>query len=180
MITHPNLPNNRVALSCLALVLSASIGQAQGPSTPPLDPAAESRPGSIARPSGAVTQPRLPENLAPGNRDPFWPVGYAPKSAAEIEREKALAQASQSRISAPKWSDAKASLRIGGYIKTPSGYAALVNNSVVAAGDIVSLIYDGKQYRWKIESVSAHGISFAQLDYMQPDAKSPTPGKDRP
>jgi hypothetical protein len=125
-------------------------------------------------------QPHIPEGLTPRIRDPFWPVGYAPRSAADIEREKALAAAARDKVTGPKWTEARATLHVGGYLKTPAGYNALVNNSVVTRADIVSLVYDGKLYRWKVESVSANGISFVPLDWVSVESKPKITGKDRP
>jgi hypothetical protein len=187
MATHPNPINRLAALACLILLLATPGGQAQDlpliPPPPPT-PAAEGVPSAAvttpATTNALVLSPPIPEGLTPVSRDPFWPVGYAPKSAAELEREKSAAEASRNKVSGPKWSEARASLRVGGYMKTQDGYAALVNNSVVTPTDVIALIFEDKLYRWKVETVSANGISFIQLDWTSVASKPQSPGKDRP
>lgn len=158
------------------LVTAALSALGQLPAPPPSLPPVPEAPVAAAS-SAPVQQHAIPEGLTPAARDPFWPVGYVPKSAEELEREKHQGD-SGPNIPAPKWSEAKAALRIGGYMKSPIGYTALVNNALVKIGDTIVLTFDGKQYRWNVESISAGGITLTPLDWTQIE-KTPLKPKDR-
>jgi hypothetical protein len=168
------LPKKPAILGLLAAALSA-FGQL--PPLPPPAPAAPAAP-DIATTASPVPQQAIPKGLTPAVRDPFWPVGFVPKSAADLDREKRNGDPA-SNVPAPKWAEAKATLRIGGYMKTPSGYTALVNNALVKVGDRLTLTFDGKIYRWTVEAISVSGLSLTPLDWTQIDKTPPKP-KDRP
>ena len=158
----------------MALTLAA-LAQGPLPPPPPL-PSAQS-----FAPVKAASAPLLiPEGLAPENRDPFWPVGYRPKSKDELERERAQAAQTRHVINPALWDEAQAVLRIGGSMQTPQGFTALINGELVKTGDIVSLRYKNQQYRWKIDSVALSGVSLSRLDVTPLDQLQKTSGKDRP
>lgn len=154
----------------LALLALAPLAQGQIPPAP-------APPFMASAPAAPIV---IPAGLEPANRDPFWPVGYRPKSREEIERERRLATASQKPVSPPRWEEAQALMRIGGSMRTPRGFTALINGELVKAGDIVSLRFKEKLYRWKIDSVALSGVSLSPLDFTPIEQLPNNPGKDRP
>ncbi|MFO7534622.1 MAG: hypothetical protein R6X19_02895 [Kiritimatiellia bacterium] len=168
------LPKKTAILGLFAAALCA-FGQLA-----PIPLPAQAAPGTpgIAEATSPVPQQANPEGLTSAGRDPFWPVGFVPKSAANLDREKRHDDPA-SNAPPPKWAEAKATLRIGGYMKTPSGYTALVNNALVKVGDLLTLTFDGKQYRWTVESISVSGLTLTPMDWTQID-KMPLNPKDRP
>jgi hypothetical protein len=125
--------------------------QAQGPLPPP----------SGLLPANPVN---IPEGLTPSARDPFWPVGYTPSGPKPTDSHPTV---TLPPVSEPKWTEAKAALKIGGFMKSPRGFTALINNTLVSTGDVVSLVYEGHRYRWKIESITVGGITFIPLDCVR-------------
>ncbi len=168
----------------LALLALAPLVHGQLP-PPPLPAGTAAGPGLPAAAAVLSAAPSpvpivIPAGLSPANRDPFWPVGYRPKSREEIERERRLATASQKPVSPPRWEEAQALMRIGGSMRTPRGFTALINGELVKAGDIVSLRFKEKLYRWKIDSVALSGVSLSPLDFTPIEQLPNNPGKDRP
>jgi hypothetical protein len=115
---------------------------------------------------------------APLLRDPFWPVGYWPKSKTD-QTDVVVASVSprpQTDSSAvvqpppaedpPKWPD----LRPRGIMKMPDGhFEALVEGvkGVVVAGQTVAKV-DGKyEYSWRIDSVSATGVRYTRINFRK-------------
>lgn len=176
-------------IPALALVLTLAFpALAQPPPLPPVPPGLQS-PSPLppaSAPAAGVEEPRIeesfaiPEGLTPANRDPFWPIGYVPKSADELEAERTRSSSGANRAGKPRWTEARESLRIGGYMKGPKGYTALVNNGLLNPGELVSHVFEGILYRWKVDAISSRGISFVPLDWVPADGSLPKPGKDRP
>ena len=116
----------------------------------------------------AVTSP------SPGTlRDPFWPIGYQPPlPASHTGTPTAVtAQTVDNRPppAAPRWDEATKRLATTGVMKVGKLFAARVNGSVVEAGEIVSLPYEGMIYRWRVKTISADGPTFLRID-VQPIA----------
>ncbi len=149
------------------------------PPAPRGEPAAPSAEPAVAPAAPDREQP-LPAGLTPANRDPFWPVGYAPRSAEDLESDRLRNSSGQGKTDKPRWTEARESLRIGGYMKGPRGYTALVNNALIVPGDLVTHAFEGKVYRWKVDAISTRGISFIPLDWMPAGGSPPKTGKDRP
>ena len=183
---HKSIRFPAFAVLATAALLASPL-RAQAPPPPIPIPAAAPQVPAAALPAAPETAASaeappvvIPEGLTPDKRDPFWPVGYRPKSAEELAQEKMRSEMLRKNIAPPKWDEARAGLRIGGYMKTPGGYTSLVNNALVNAGDVVALLFEGKQYRWKVETISARGISLAQLDWVQVDNVTQNSGKGQP
>lgn len=138
---------------------------------------AEATPPDAAQPA----RPRAAPVLSPEHRDPFWPVGWRPKTPEELELERAKAALSKKSVSPDLWDEARALLRIGGSMRTPSGHTALINGNPVKKGDQIALPYKGRQYRWKVDAITLAGVSLLPLDAVSLEPPPPPPtGKDRP
>lgn len=139
------------------------------PALPAARPAPAPAPAPAAAPmhvAPAVSTPSAAQGasstaaLAPGLRDPFWPIGYRPKprnaSTNKTDKvEKDPEQAPPAPEDPPKWPD----LRVTGFIKYPDGKkgATLDGVGTVASGQTISKS-DGKyEYFWKIDSISDKG-----------------------
>ena len=188
MPTYPKTPDPIRAALALALLLAISApAQMPPPPLPPMPPMpsmpAPPMPGGAAQPAlqpAPALERAIPVGLTPANRDPFWPVGYVPKSQEQLDAERFRSAGTPVAPAKPRWTEARESLRIGGYMKGPKGYMALVNNTLVNPGDLVSHLFDGKLYRWKVERISSRGISFIPLDWTPAGGQIPNSGKDRP
>jgi hypothetical protein len=108
----------------------------------------------------------------PERRDPFWPVGYVPRRkqpATVAERPVEQPPPASAWEEARKHLDFRGSTRIGQERNSAAEkYLAIVNGKVVEAGDIVSTLYEGRLYRWRIEAIGPHGITLAKLDVRTP------------
>lgn len=123
-----------------------------------------------ARESNADT-PREP-NL---KRDPFWPVGYTPKPrvAATTTNESATTRSTvpEEKPIPVNWDAARKTLDIRGISligrdkqTNTAKYLAMIGGKLVEVGDIVSVSYMSRIYRWKVTSISPDGISLAKQD----------------
>ncbi|MEI6169095.1 MAG: hypothetical protein WCS52_18090 [bacterium] len=108
-------------------------------------------------------------------RDPFWPVGYAPKKVQKTTG-KNPGKTSLTEPSAPEsmrvplWEEARKKVDIRGISLVhdkDSGapkFLALVSGRVVETGNVVSVKYLGRLYRWRVVGISEEGVSFQKLD----------------
>ena len=98
------------------------------------------------------------EKIEKEMRDPFWPIGYRPKSR-ESKNEPDFSSTAQM-----KWP----ALKVKGLTKGVSGnYIAILENiGVVEAGDIIRIEQNGVIYRWKINAVTKKGVSSTRLDVI--------------
>ena len=92
-------------------------------------------------------------------RDPFWPVGFYP----EWWRQPAEKTGSAEEVSAPdKWSEAMKQVKVSGMSRMGnSGFFAVVNGRTVTEGDTVSVMMDGKTYRWTVTEIGEKGLKLA-------------------
>ncbi len=121
-------------------------------------------------------QGEVPEGGRP--RDPFWPVGYIPKKvkiAPELKSEAGkpvagFVEPSQGAAQVPLWDEARKKVDMRGISQihdkntgTPK-YLAVVAGRVVEPGDVVSVKYIGRLYRWRVTDISEEGVSLQKLD----------------
>ena len=141
----------------------------------PTVPVANDVPGS---PAGIADQAGGVETGI--KRDPFWPVGYAPKITRKVVAGGVVSRGSVPVASTPvapvvpgvtQWDEARRKLDIRGISLLGSDkttgrpkYMAMVAGHLVEDGNIVTAEYEGRMYRWKVVGISSAGISFQKLD----------------
>lgn len=132
--------------------------------SPPLDIEAESRPADAN--TSQDPDPR---------RDPFWPVGYTPKPRVVTTTTNMSGTASsplpEERPVPINWDAARKILDIRGIgligrerQTNTAKYLAMIGGKLTEVGDIVSVSYMSRLYRWKVTAISPDGISLAKLD----------------
>lgn len=172
-------------------------GQGPGPGGPPaggpntLGGPAGSGPATAAAPAGpdmpvvsaegAGTASTASVGLSTGvvgvlpgtRRDPFWPVGFAPRRVEKAGGSPS-APASAGVTPAPRppdWDEARRHLDIRGVTRMGrdkstgrASYFAAVNGRVVEEGESVSVVWDGRVYRWRVSGISPAGVQLTKLD----------------
>ena len=107
---------------------------------------------------------------ASGLRDPFWPVGYVPPPPVSPAEEGGSSTNRESPSAVLQWEGAIKAVAVQGIMKTgPETYVAMVNGQVIGLGDIVSVRFGGRDYRWTVATVSGEGVSFKRVE----EASSP-------
>ncbi|MEI8242934.1 MAG: hypothetical protein WCI17_06675 [bacterium] len=122
-------------------------------------PALATPPAAASVPAPAA--PAAPEVVLRDNRrDPFWPVDMVRpvQAGAKADLETAV------RIGEAEWRTVEKVLRetVRGVSRLPARngqneYLALVNGKFVAVGGTVILAANGKNYRWKVASMTLKG-----------------------
>jgi len=177
---------------CLAawLVLTGMLAFGQAPNLPP--PATAGPTIGTAAPAAPATSPQSEQPEAqPRNessetdllmvtnpparkgRDPFWPVGYVPRKLERTTAVKAAAPVPESApdLGLPDWDGARKKMDSRGISRigrdrdgAQDKYLAVVNGKVVEAGDVVTVPFDGRLYRWRIQAIGPQGITLTRLD----------------
>ena len=150
-------------LMAAAIMLAAAavaFGQQTAGTNAPADPA----------PSAAEDDSNL--------RDPFWPVGYAPKAPEPVEPPPSptpsVAEPAPNVAATPvaavppppivvKWP----TLKLKGLIKSPSGdkYVAHIEGiGIVESGRIVRIKQDGVEFSWKIGEITEKGVEITPIE----------------
>ena len=110
-------------------------------------------------------------------RDPFWPVGYAPRSAADIAAEEAAAAAAAAEAQEAVAEEQKAAvaeqaakvvwppLPVRGRSRAPDGtYRVLiVGVGIVGENRIVSIRHQEYWFYWRIVSIDERGVQSKKL-----------------
>jgi hypothetical protein len=106
-------------------------------------------------------------------RDPFWPVGYVPRSARSKPAPVVKTAAPRPKlrvVEQPKpvvdWKAARRRLKISGYAEANGIRSCFVNGRLVSEGEIVSLVNQGLRYGWRVERIDpepAKGV-FEELE----------------
>ncbi|MBP7828885.1 MAG: hypothetical protein KA248_03090 [Kiritimatiellae bacterium] len=137
------------------------------PETPPSDDLPDPSPDDPVAPA-ELSADMVPPEAPPAVRDPFWPVGYEPPPPPRPEE--AVSPTGAVPVSATlQWQEALKTVAVQGIMRTgPSSHVAMVNGQVVGAGDTVSVVYGGREYRWRVVSVGEEGVSFARVEPEPP------------
>ncbi|MEI6787726.1 MAG: hypothetical protein WCL49_04530 [bacterium] len=160
-----------------SLLMSGLWGQEPNP---PLVPESVLAPGQVV--SGQTVfaeEPAVAQVVRV--RDPFWPVGYTPKIVNKTGEAKAGGSSAQAIAAVmlehsrtPQWDEAKRKLDIRGISligrDKASGqpkFLAMVAGRLVEEGNVVSVTYEDRVYRWKIVGIGKGGVSFQKLDVRQ-------------
>lgn len=95
-------------------------------------------------------------------RDPFWPVGFRPVPVSEKQIHEQVSRIRE----LTHWP----TLALRGITRTGKGeYIAIIEGvGLVEPGDIISMRKGGLIYRWRINDVTAEGISRTRLDVREP------------
>ena len=149
----------------------------QNMGAPPLQEAAQN-PGQPA-PAPAEPVPGADSTVSGSRtRDPFWPVGYAPKVIRKATVGKTGLPSGPVAVAVlpepariPQWDEAMRKLDIRGISligrDKASGkpkYLAMVAGKLVEEGNVVSVNHDDFVYRWKVVGISTAGVSLNKLD----------------
>lgn len=128
-----------------------------GTSTPCLAAAPKSA-GKVSKSTASKqkTAQELPMHLI---RDPFWPIGWAPKDwGKDMDEVKKI-------TGLRKWSSAAAKIKLTGISKSRGKYFAVIKGQgLKEKGDIISVTHMGLVYRWTIKDITVHGIVPEKLD----------------
>ena len=95
-------------------------------------------------------------------RDPFWPVGFTPTPKEALDASQA-----ESRImEQTRWPK----LELRGITRTTQGdYIAILDGiGLVEPGDEISKRQHNLIYRWRINEITAQGVSRTRLDVREP------------
>lgn len=98
----------------------------------------------------------LPSHLI---RDPFWPIGWAPKDwGKDVDEVKKIG-------GLRKWSSARKEILVTGVSQSRGKYFAVIKGQgLKEIGDIISITHMGLVYRWKITDIKPTGIATEKLD----------------
>lgn len=166
--------------ACLAavgavLLAPAPVLRAQTPASP--DPIGPAISGPMVV-TGAGTQTVAAAEAAP-LRDPFWPVGYVPRRPEKpvavpvaASRTGVVASPVPAPIGNPvDWDEARRHLEIRGISRIArdktsgrAAYFAVVNNKVVEEGEVVSVVWNGRVYRWRVTQIGPAGLQLVKID----------------
>ncbi len=123
-----------------------------------------------SEPAEGTTNSAAQETITPESlRDPFWPVGFRPAPVSEKEDVDKLSRIRE----LARWPK----LTLRGITRTGRNeYIAILEGiGLVEPGDIVSIRQDGLIYRWRINDITADGISRTRLDVREPMSAPPKP-----
>ena len=143
---------------------------AQEPAFPALMPAPVSLAPDAPGLGGVVEKPKI--------RDPFWPVGYVQKIVKKppvvvkpVDVGSASAEGVLEARRVPQWDVARRKLDIRGIsiLGRDKGtgkpkYLAMVAGKFVEEGAVVSVVYDGRTYRWRLTAIGSNGVTFQKMD----------------
>jgi len=156
------------------LVPLAATAQLPTPPPPPPPPPVMAPPSppaspSISTPSAAPVAPP-PSSLDPAERDPFWPIGYRPAERAptpSVPTDPLPPRQPEHSPQPPsplRWNEAREQLRIGGFFRIGDHTSAYINNVIVSPGDLVTVSFEGREYRWRVETIEPHAIRLRPYD----------------
>ena len=116
---------------------------------------------------------------APAERDPFWPIGYAPpkpepavKETPELPKPPPSAKPKPPAIkpvSEKDWADARKSILVSGFTRSSlpgtgkTRTLAMINRHSYAPGDTLCLTNAEIRFLWRIESVAERDLSLSPV-----------------
>jgi len=124
---------------------------------------------------GETASPVAPDADRPRLRDPFWPVGYVPKKIIKPQVVPTTPDTVKTVIPdsarIPLWDEARKSLDIRGIsmigrdkVTGRSRNLAMIGGRLVEAGDVISVSYENRLYRWKVVEIDRTGVELQKLD----------------
>jgi hypothetical protein len=113
-------------------------------------------------------------------RDPFWPVGYRPKS--DLPAPEPVVAPRKTEVAPPKpppkpvanWDAARKLLIITGYAEKDGNRTCILNGKLRQEGDLVSVLYASMQYTWRIAKIDRAPVlmKYEEVSFDYPDKKS--------
>lgn len=147
---------SRLWLAVLLPMLAALAARAEDAAAPAAAPAAATAPAAAAAPA------------AGSDRDPFWPVGYAPQpaGAAEVQpvqadpgTEAKVRSALQiDNLSPEQQAVIRNQLRISGIMRFGPDYVARINGQLASAGDELTAEVEGQRVVFVIRSITKDAV----------------------
>ena len=130
---------------------------------------AKAKQEGAAETAAEPSTPTLPADL----RDPFWPVGYAPKTATpaapstKTPDPSIAKEAPPAKAAVAQWDKAIKKVNIRGIMRHGSGtFVAMINNQVAAENDVVSVVFDHQRYRWRVAAINHKNVRLVPLDVV--------------
>ena len=110
-------------------------------------------------------------------RDPFWPPGYMPATEKPPPKPvKAVPVEPPREAPAPvaDWSAAQKMLNVNAYGEREGVRWNLINGEVLQEGEIVSLLFKGMRYTWRILQASrdAETMIYEPVSFTKPETRS--------
>jgi len=163
-----SLITRHIAASCTVLLVGVSMAYsdpaAAATNMPPVvdEPPAVAETVDAAPDSAAAAPAETPADPLTSLRDPFWPVGFRPVPVSQKEVHEQVTRIRE----LTRWPK----LILRGITRTGRGelIAIIEGIGLVESGDIISMRRDGLIYRWRINDVTAAGISRTRLDVREP------------
>ena len=130
----------------------------------PDGPADSAKPENDMKPAAEPARSESTNDTAvayTGPRDPFWPVGYAPKPKEDLVKK-------ETEI-IPRQKEEWPALTVRGIIRQGrEKYMAVLNGvGLVEVGELVSIEKGGLVYQWRIESITGTDVSCTRLEARQ-------------
>ena len=96
------------------------------------------------------------EQEAVHKRDPFWPVGYAPKKIKSVIPSENPKQSSVKVDNS--WNEAMKKVVINGVSsRADNAYIAVINGQIKSIGDTITINHGGTIYTWAVDGVEPPG-----------------------
>ena len=141
------------------LLLASCLARAAGEAAPAAAPAPATAPAAEA-PVAAAAQG--------AERDPFWPVGYAPQQASAAEPQAAPTETAPDakpkttlqidNLSPEQQAVIRNQLRISGIMRFGPDYVARVNGQLASAGDELTAEVEGQRVVFVIRSITKDAV----------------------
>lgn len=114
---------------------------------------------------GGLSDTAAPSNAIP--RDPFWPVGYAPKDPEHADPGTGNAGPV---ITEEDWRQAQKRMVTSSVFKSKDAatgsdrFLALINGKVVTPGDTVTVKYRDFTFRFRVTNIASSGPQFERIE----------------
>ncbi len=97
------------------------------------------------------------DSVVAAKRDPFWPIGYTPRKVVNSTGTGTTSTVAR-KPGSIDWEEAMKRVVINGVSsRATDEYVAVINNEVKSVGEIVSVLYGGAKYTWKVEKITPPG-----------------------
>ncbi|HBA85825.1 MAG TPA: hypothetical protein DCZ95_17215 [Verrucomicrobia bacterium] len=116
------------------------------------------------------------------DRDPFWPIGYAPAPVAKTNAPVVKANAPMvatptnlDELTPEKMRALKSKITVGGIMKQGAKRYVLVNSQMVTIGDPIQIEFEGNVYRFTIRTLNDQDVTLEPLE-TQPSSNAQKTG----
>lgn len=114
--------------------------------------------------AGAALRAQEPEAAAPAAdeaafRDPFAPIGYQPTGARPATNAEAPSGTLQiANMSPEQQARLRSKLQVSGIMRAGQDFVALVNDSLIGAGDVLEVDFEGQRLRLVVQAIDKETI----------------------